>query len=419
MTAIRPCHEHAGDRGESVMHVGVGYSDNPETGKAGRQAVAEAVRRAGRTAPCDMVLLFATARHDAETLRRTIANAVGETVPIIGGGAVGTISNYSFGYAGDQIVLALFWLEKASCEFIAESGLDGSEEAVGARLGAALAARGVTPESQVLLFYDAIDRSKGGMRMVMATYLLKAIEGSLGFLPALNGAGLQGDYFCTPTGQWLGGSVGMNSALALIFSGAVRVDTAIMHGCRPATGYYTVTKADAQTILEINGESALRFLDKLLGKSLTPDEYPFFLILGINKGDKWGEFDENSYVSRLCFAVDKEREGLVMFEPDMVEGTEFQIMYRSMNLGYMAPKMEKLFDGLEGREPVFALYIDCAGRAAGFGGRDIEDAVVVQKVVADRVPLLGIYTGVEIAAVERRPRGLDWTGVFCLFSVPK
>lgn len=401
------------------MHVGVGYSDNPETGEAGRQAVAEAVKQAGRIEPCDMVLLFATARHDAETLRRAVAEAVGENVPIVGGGAVGAISNHSFGYAGDQIVLALFWLEEASCEFITESGLDGSEDAVGARLGAAFAARGVTPESQVLLFYDAIDRTKGGMRMVMATYLLKAIEDSLGFLPALNGAGLQGDYLCTPTAQWLGGSLGMHSALALIFSGSVRVDTAIMHGCRPATGYYTVTKADAQTILEINGEPALRFLNSLLGESITPDEYPFFLILGVNKGDKWGEFDENSYASRLCLAVDKERDGLVMFEPDMVEGTEFQIMYRSLNLDYMAPKMEKLFDDLEDRTPVFALYIDCAGRAAGFGGRDLEDAVAVQKAVANRVPLLGIYTGVEIAAVEGRPRGLDWTGVFCLFSVPK
>jgi hypothetical protein len=48
----------------------------------------------------------------------------------------------------------------------------------------------------------------------------------------------------------------------------------------------------------------------------------------------------------------------------------------------------------------------------------MEDAVMVQKTVADRAPILGIYSGVEIASVNGCPRGLDWTGVFSLFSVP-
>ena len=108
-----------------------------------------------------------------------------------------------------------------------------------------------------------------------------------------------------------------------------------------------------------------------------------------------------------------------MFEPDMVEGTEFQVMYRSLDLDYMKPRIENLFDRLCGREPVFALYINCAGRAAGYGGIDLEDALVVQSTVAGRAPILGIYTGVEIASVRGRPRSLDWTGVFCLFSTPK
>ncbi|SBV92114.1 Diguanylate cyclase (fragment) [uncultured delta proteobacterium] len=401
------------------MRVGVGYSENPETAAAGRQAVLSAQEQAGRNDPCDMVMLFATARHDAVILRQAVADIVGEAVPVVGGGAIGAITNDAYGYAGDQIVLALLWLEGSRCDIVTEGGLTGSEAEVGRRLGRALASRGVTKDSQVLLFYDAIDRTQGGMRMVMATYLLAAMEESLGFLPDLNGAGMQGDYLCTPTRQWLGDKVGEHSALALVFSGAVRVDSIIMHGCRPATAYYTVTKADRQTILEINGEPALLFMEKLLGEAVPPEKYPFFFILGVNRGEKWGEFDANNYASRLCLAIDKERNGIVMFEPDMVTGTEFQIMYRSLNLDYMAPEMERLFSSLKDREPVFALYIDCGGRAAGFGGTDMEDAVVVQNAVAGRVPLLGMYTGVEIAAVQGRPRSLDWTGVFCLFSVPK
>ena len=402
------------------MRVGVGYSDNPDSEAAGRQAAREALREAGRVGTCDLVLLFATARHDAGILREAIASEVGRDVPIVGGGAVGAISKDRYGYAGDQVILAVFHFEGVQCGFFTEPGLLDGEVDTGRRLGRKLAANGTTPESPVLLFYDAIDRTKGDLRLIMATYLLEGLEQGLGFLPHLAGAGLQGDYLLTPTKQWLGDAVGSHHALALAFSGAVRMDCTIMHGCRPAAGPYTVTRADRQTILEINGQPALQFVDSVLGSSISPDEYPFFLIFGVNKGDKWADFNEKNYANRLCLAIDKERNGIIMFEPDLVEGTEFQIMHRSLDLGYMPPRMDELFAKLgAAREPVFALYINCAGRAAGYAGVDLEDAVILQKTLAGRVPLLGIYSGVEIAPVEGRPRGLDWTGVFCLFSVPK
>jgi len=88
------------------MKVGVGYSDNPETLAAGLQAANMAVRNAHRNDPCDMVLLFTTARHDQQALREAVTSVVGSTVPIYGGGAVGVITNDYYGYAGDQIGLA-------------------------------------------------------------------------------------------------------------------------------------------------------------------------------------------------------------------------------------------------------------------------------------------------------------------------
>ena len=400
------------------MRVGVGYCDDPDTAAAGVRAASEALLRAGNgSAPCDLVMLFATVRHDAQTLRDAVLSVTG-SAPIVGGRAMGTITNDCFGYAGDQIGVACLWLEGARCDILAEGGLLESEEAVGERLGRRLKYLGTTPQSPVMLFYDAIDRTDG-LRLLMATWLLAGMERGLGFFPCLAGAGMMGDYACSPTQQWIGDRVVTHHALALAFSGGVRMDSVIMHGCRPATRYYKVTKADKQVILEINGRPALRFIDELLGSAIPPESYPFFLIFGVNRGEKWGEFDENNYASRLCLAVDREHEAIVMFEPDMVEGTEFQIMYRSFDLDYMKPKIEGAFDSLGDRKPVFALYINCAGRAAGYGGVDMEDAVVLQKTVAGRVPILGIYAGVEIAPIGGRPRGLDWTGVFCLFSTSK
>ncbi|MCL2709706.1 MAG: response regulator [Planctomycetaceae bacterium] len=400
------------------MKVGVGYSDNPETTTAGVQAVESAVNQSGRTDPCDLVLLFSTAQHDPSVLREAVVSVVGGSVPIYGGGAAGVITNEHFGYAGDQVGAACIWLDKVKCEVLTEGGLNDGEEATGIRLGKRLAELGTTQDSPVMLFYDAVDTTNG-LRLMMATWLLDGLEKGLGFSPDLAGVGMIGDLTCSPTEQWVGDTIGKSNAIALVFSGDIRMDSVIIHGCRPATQYYTVTKAAGPVILEINGEPAIPFIDKLLDSAISPEQYPFFLIFGINHGNRWGEFREDAYASRLCLAIDPPSNGIVMFEPDMVEGTEFQLMFRSLELDYIKPKIDEVFERLDDREPVFGFFIDCAGRCAGYAGADREDAVFVQQAVAGRVPILGLYNGVEIARLGGRPRGLDWTGVFCLFSQSK
>lgn len=399
------------------MKAGVGYSESPDSTTAGSQAARAALAQAGLV-HCDLVLLFSTARHDPHALRQAVASVVGPAARIVGGWAVGAITNDCLGYAGDQVGLAVFDLGGVRCDVLAEGDLAEGEFPLGERLGRQLSDLGTTPTSPVLLLYDTVNRVHGRMRMIMATPLLAGIEHSLGFLPDIAGAGLAGDMVGTPTHQWTGGGIAERHALALLFPDAkVRMHSVIMHGCQPATGYYTVTRADAQTILEIDGQPAVDFIGSILGPSVAPEDYGFFVTLGVNKGDKWGDFDESAYVNRMCLKIDSKRRGLIMFEPDMVEGTQFQVMHRSVNLDYIAPRVESLFNALDGRRPVFALYINCAGRAAGYAGIDEEDAAIVQRAVGGRVPLLGLYTGVEIGSVLGRPRPLDWTGVFCLFSV--
>ncbi len=399
------------------MRAAIGYSDIPDSAAAGRQAAEQAIAQSKREDPCDIALLFCTARHDQRVLREAASAALGASVPIYGGGAVGIITNSDYGYAGDQVGIACLWLDGAHCDIFTEGGLLESEEAAGIRLGRRMSSLALTPESPVMLFYDAVGRDeRGRVRLKMATWLLAGLEKALGFLPDVTGAGMQGDHVCSLMEQYIGDGLGEHCATALAFSGDIRIDSAIMHGCRPASAYYTVTKADGPVILEINHKPALDFMNELLGSGIKPKDYPFFLLFGVNHGERWGEYDETQYASRLCLGIDTERGGIVMFEPDMTEGTEFQLMFRTFDLEYMRPRIEALFENLGGREPVFAMYIDCAGRCAGYGGTDMEDALVLQQVVAQRVPVLGIYTGVEIASVAGRPRGLDWTGVFCLFS---
>lgn len=67
-------------------------------------------------------------------------------------------------------------------------------------------------------------------------------------------------------------------------------------------------------------------------------------------------------------------------------------------------------------EPFFALYIDCAGRTSAYSGAEREEASIVQEIIGKRVPMLGFYSGVEIAPLLGKSRGLDWTGVLMILS---
>jgi hypothetical protein len=237
--------------------------------------------------------------------------------------------------------------------------------------------------------------------------------------PEAAGMGMTGNMQMNPTFQFFDDQIVQQAALALLVHGTnLKLHTMIMHGCKPASSYHTITKADANVVLEIDGEPALDVIGKLLGPHTqrTWEEYPLFVTLGVNKGDKFGEYKEEEYANRLCMAVDKDRRGLVMFEPDLTAGTEVQLMRRSIDFEYIHGRAERLYEEIGERTPFLALYFDCMGRAATYCGSEEEEGVEIQKVIGCRMPLLGMYTGVELGSVAGRQQALDWTGVLSVFS---
>jgi hypothetical protein len=271
--------------------------------------------------------------------------------------------------------------------------------------------------------YDSMNHTGARPTMNMATPLLEGLRKAFlsahrAYPPRLAGVGQCGDTPPDPVSQWFEDTIERYCAQALVFSGDVRMDTMVLHGCRPAGAYHTVTKADGPVVLEIDGRPALDVIAELLGpdSGYTAADYRFFVTLGVNKGDKFGAYQEEDYANRLCCGVDEERGGLIMFEPDLVPGTEVQLMRRSVDFEYIEPRTRDLLQRAAGRHPFFALYIDCAGRASAYCGSDGEEAAEVQRVIGAEIPLLGIYCGVEVARVGGDLQPLDWSGVLCLFS---
>lgn len=402
---------------------GVGFSEKTYSRDAGIEAARVALAQAGAEG-CDLVLLFATAKHDPKLLRDGVRDVVGPQARIIGGASVGVITNDRMGYEGHQAGAAVISSDAMTIDLFKERGLADNEYGVGSALGQQIRSKTYEGQENLLLMYDLVkSRTSEAMSLNITSPLLRGMEQSLGDWPATAGLGLLGSFQFNPGFHWFddeveGQQLEEQSALALMLSGDVRMDTVIMHGCCPSSGYHTITKADESVILEIDGRSAADTVRGLMGvdQDVGWEDFPIFTVFGINKGDKFGAFKKDDYTVRMCQAVDRERGGLAVVADDLKTGTEFQFMRRSIDFDYMGEQVRALRDRLNGSRPFFAFYINCAARAGAFSGMDEEDAEEMQRVIGDEIPLLGMYSGVEIAKVGSDIVQNNMTGVLCLFS---
>jgi len=401
--------------------MGVGFSQNPSSEDCGREAARLAFERAG-VSRCDLAILYSTSKHDPVRLRDGVRSVIGPDARLIGGYSNGIITSHELGYDGYQVGVAVMTSDSVKVDMFIEKGLPGNERNVGRGLGEQLRNRTFDGTPNLILMYDFVKgpASEGmSWNINWATPLIEGLGEVLGSWPPTAGMALMGDWQCNPTYQWFDDRIERHAAMVLALSGGVRMDTIIMHGCKPSSPYHTVTEVDENVVLGIDGRPAVDVIADMLGPEgfKTWIDYPFFITLGVNKGEKFAPFREENYANRLVAGLDKARGGLMMFEPDLTVGTEVQLMRRTTSdFGYVRKHSEEMLEKLSGRRPFFALYIDCAGRASAYSGTDGEEAEEVQAIIGSRVPILGMYSGSEIAKVGTDMQAMVWTGVLCVFS---
>lgn len=402
----------------STTCAGVGYSEKPDAREAGIEAATSALAQAG-TNTCDLVLLFATAKQDPAAVRDGVRSVVGRRPRLTGGASVGVITNDRLGYEGHQVGVAVVKSDRMRIDLFHEPEISDREYDAGLKLGRQI--RDAFPHEQpgaLLLLYDIV-KTEIGASLNLATPMLAGMTAALGHWPPTAGGALMGDLQFSRGFQWIDETIVMRSAAALALSGGIRMDTIQIHGCRPSGRYRTITKAEGNMVLEIDGQPALEAVAQMLGPDTDRsswEDFPIFITFGINNGDKFGEFREDDYAVRLCSAVDKARGGLAFFGDDLQPGREFQLMRRSLDPTYMASRVDELKARVSGRRPLLALYIDCAGRCSAICGSDVEEANEIQKALGAEMPLLGWYVGGEIARAANVMQSHNWTGVLSILS---
>lgn len=395
---------------------GVGFSERRDTAQACEEALDAALEPLGEQAP-RLVLVSGTAQHDLSALHHAVRERIGEGALVVGSSAAGVLTNTALGYSGAQVGVAAIASDVLQPRVHYETGLAGKEKTIGASLGRKVAE--APAAGGALLMYDSVraTASEGGPRLNLATPLVEGFMEEAPHELSVAGVGVLADpTFACPAQLSVDGSCARQSALALAFGEGVQMETLVLHGYRPASPYYTLTRVDGNVVYEIEGRPALEVIGEMLGASstLTYEDYPFLITLGLNRADPFGPFREEDYANRLCFGVEPEQGALVMFEPDLQTGDRVQLMRRSITMDYIGREIDRLRKRLAGR-PFFAYYIDCAGRTSVYSGTESEEAAVVQEHLRD-IPLFGVFSGVEIARVGGEVRPLDLTGVLCVFT---
>jgi small ligand-binding sensory domain FIST len=227
-----------------------------------------------------------------------------------------------------------------------------------------------------------------------------------------------GSYQLDAGKQFCGSFVGARHAVGVALSGDFFACWRIMHGCTPLDGiYHTITRAEGSIIYELDGRPIPDIMDDLFGHRDWRDQRPIdYLTVGVNYGERYGVPEESDYVNRLLIGALPDGSGVSMFEPGLEEGMEIQFMLRDTKtmVESAAKNSRELIEeiGKAGKRPAFALYIDCAGRTMQYSGSMQEESEEIRKICNEhQIPLLGLFTGVEIAPLRGWSRGLDWTGV--------
>lgn len=399
--------------------VSIAFSEDTNSFNAGYE-VGESVLSKAEHKRYSFAFLFSSAKHDSSEVFSGVRKVLNPNTKIIGGSTPGIITNDYFGYGNHHVGLALLSSDEDIFSTYIESGLNRSEFESGSSLGEQINENESNIDS-MLVFYDSVKQSAklGSPAMNLATPLINGIKSKISPLPVFAGCGTLADaFFDYPSIQYYNDKIYEQCVMALVLNNSLQMDTIILHGTKPASGYHTITKSEGNIIYEIDNKPALVLISEILGEDsgLQWEDFPLFLTLGLNKGDKFGDYNEDNYANRLCLAIIRELKAIVMFEPDIIPGMEIQIMRRSFDFNYIGERVIDIFKKIEGRKPVLAFYINCLGRCSAYSGLEKEDVEELQKFIPKELPLFGIYSGVEIAKVGNDVQALDWTGVLCILS---
>jgi hypothetical protein len=354
-----------------------------------------------------VVIIYATINHDQDALLAAIRDEVGPGVIITGCSAQGVIGHGvileggfgvgAMGLGGESL--------KAAVAFQPSIESDGVNK--GRALATSLKSQLGAAPNLLFFLYDTLCGSD-------VNQLLAGIRQELP-VPVIGGAAGQPTGPVATTYQYHDGKSYTRAAVALGLIGPFNTEFGVSHGTTPTGIVMTLTKADGNRVLELDGRPALDVWRETTG--LREDEplhqdHTAALAMGVERTIIKNGHQQSTYLIRAVFGLDPVTKAIIV-PAAIAEGSKLQFHHRTARVvkeGSLAMGRD-LHARLGDKRPWAVLGFECGARTAPFLGLadTLEENKALQDMVAASSPWLTIIPWGEIA-----PYGDD--AAFCNYT---
>jgi small ligand-binding sensory domain FIST len=192
----------------------------------------------------------------------------------------------------------------------------------------------------------------------------------------------------------------------VLFSEDVVVSTRLTQGCAPIGPRHTITHAQQNVLITLDGRAALDVFREDIGEPLWRN----LAHLGGTIFAGLAVRDRADYLVRNLVGIDPVNKLLAIGDVPQ-EGTK--IMFCRRDNASAADDMERMLESIKNglyRAPRGGVYYSCIGRGASLFGEDSEELRMIERALGD-IPLVGFFCNGEIS----HNRLYGYTGVLTLF----
>lgn len=396
--------------GDTMIDVGVGWSDDEDSFKAGKDAAERALEEMGKKEPL-LTLVFSSVKFDLVKMLEGIRSVI--KTPLIGCSDAGEITNQGPRTGS----VAVMGIHSEKIKVTTGIGRKINEDA--RKAGQESVISGIKPmESEFKATTQLFLRSKTGFLTLTPYSLIILPDGLTGngadvvrgvtdvvgpYFPVVGGSAGD-DLKLEKTYQFYNNEVCTDSVVsALLYSDFVS-GFGVRHGWHPVGKSMVVTKSEKNIIYEIDGKPAIRayesyFEEKIeeraLGRKFAVNS------LGIPAWE--GEY-------RLRWPLIKREDGSIVCAAEIPQDSVVRIMAGTEESAIEAAKiaaneaMTKA--GVESAEDVAACIIfDCISRKQLLGKDAYKEIDAIKGIVGKNTPMIGFYTYGEQAPTYGAPTG--------------
>lgn len=205
------------------------------------------------------------------------------------------------------------------------------------------------------------------------------------------------------------GPVDDDGISGVLFGQSAGVQIGISQGCSPIGPVHTITEAQENVLIELDGRPALEVFKEDIGELLSRD---LRKVAGyIQAALPIAGTDTGDYLVRELVGIDPNHGWVAIAEP-VREGQ--QVLFTRRDRQAAEEDLRRMLRSLKKRSgpcPKGALYVSCLGRGRNTFGEDGNEIAIIRQELGD-LPIAGFFASGEIS----HGRLYGYTGVLTLFT---